>query len=94
MADNNFEEIKVNVISSKLSESYKEVATDNIKAILAELKFTSDEYAEMLSQQTEMVAKQQEKIDKLEEDKRLLRIEIKDLNEQIYKLDARKRPKS
>ena len=94
MADNNFEEIKVNVIGSKLSESYKEVATDNIKAILAELKFTGDEYAEMLSQQTELVAKQQEKIDKLEEDKRLMRIEIKDLNEQIFKLDARKRPKS
>ena len=94
MADNNFDEIKVNVIGSKLSESYKEVATDNIKAILAELKFTGDEYAEMLSQQTELVAKQQEKIDKLEEDKRLLRVEIKDLNEQIFKLDARKRPKS
>lgn len=94
MGENNFEEIKVNVISSKLSESYKEVATDNIKAIIAELALTGDEYAEMLSEQTELVAKQQEKIDKLEEDKRMLKINIKDLNEQIYKLDARKRPKS
>ena len=94
MGENNFEEIKVNVISSKLSESYKEVATDNIKAIIAELALTGDEYAELLSEQTELVAKQQEKIDKLEEDKRMLKINIKDLNEQIYKLDARKRPKS
>lgn len=93
MAENNFEEIKVNVIDSKLSESYKEVATDNIKAIINELHLTSDEYAEMLSQQTELVAKQQEKIDKYEEDKRLLRIEIKGLKEEIEKLDARRKGK-
>ena len=93
MADNGFEEIKVNVINSKLSDSYKEIATDNIKAILAELAFTSDEYAEMLSNQTELVAKQQEKIDVLEEDKRKLRIQIKELNEEIGRLDARKKKK-
>ena len=93
MADNGFEEIKVNVINSKLSDSYKEIATDNIKAILSELAFTSDEYAEMLSNQTELVAKQQEKIDVLEEDKRKLRIQIKELNEEIGRLDARKKKK-
>ena len=93
MADNNFEEIKVNVITSKLAESYKEVATDNIKAILAELALTGDEYAEMLSKQTELVASQQEKIDVLEEDKRKLRIQIKALNEEIGRLDARKKKK-
>jgi cell division protein FtsB len=93
MGEHNFEEIKVNVINSKLSESYKEVATDNIKAILAELSLTSDEYAEMLSQQTELVAKQQERIDILEEERRKLRIEIKQLNDEIGKLDARKRKK-
>lgn len=93
MADNGFEEIKVNVINSKLSDSYKEIATDNIKAILSELAFTSDEYAEMLSNQTELVAKQQEKIDVLEEDKRKLRMQIKELNEEIGRLDARKKKK-
>ena len=93
MGENNFEEIKVNVITSKLAESYKEVATDNIKAILAELALTGDEYAEMLSKQTELVASQQEKIDVLEEDKRKLRIQIKELNEEIGRLDARKKKK-
>lgn len=93
MADNGFEEIKVNVIDSKLADSYKEIATDNIKAILNELQFTGDEYAEMLSKQTELVSKQQERIDILEEDKRKLKIEIKGLNEEIGKLDARKKKK-
>lgn len=91
MNENGFEEIKSNIILSKLSESYQEVANDNIKAIIAELALTGDEYAEMLSQQTDLVAKQQEKIALLEEDKRKLRIEIKDLNEEIYKLDGRKK---
>lgn len=93
MNDNGFEEIKVNVVTSKLSESYQEVANDNIKAIIAELALTGDEYAEMLSQQTDLMAKQQEKIAILEEDKRKLRIEIKELNEEIVKLDARKKKK-
>ena len=93
MTDNNFEEIKANVVNSRLAESYKEVATDNIKAILAELALTGDEYAEMLSNQTELVASQQEKIDILEEDKRKLRIQIKELNEEIGRLDARKKKK-
>ena len=93
MGEHGFEEIKVNVVNSKLSESYKEVATDNIKAILAELSLTGDEYAEMLSQQTKLVAEQQERIEILEEERRKLRIEIKQLNEEIGKLDARKRKK-
>ena len=91
MNDNGFEEIKTNIILSKLSESYQEVANDNIKAIIAELALTGDEYAELLSQQTDLVAKQQEKMALLEEDKRKLRLEIKDLNEEIYKLDGRKK---
>jgi hypothetical protein len=93
MGEHGFEETKVNVVSSKLSDSYKEVATDNIKAILAELSLSGDEYAEMLSQQTELVAKQQERIDVLEEERRKLRIEIKLLNDEIGKLDARKKKK-
>lgn len=91
MGEHGFEETKVNVVSSKLSDSYKEVATDNIRAILAELSLSGDEYAEMLSQQTELVAKQQERIDVLEEERRKLRIEIKLLNDEIGKLDARKK---
>ena len=93
LGEHGFEETKVNVVSSRLSDSYKEVATDNIRAILAELALTGDEYAEMLSQQTELVAKQQERIDILEEERRKLRIEIKLLNDEIGKLDARKKKK-
>lgn len=93
MAENGFEEIKVNVVDSRLSESYKEVATDNIKAIVEELSFTGDEYADMLSKQTELVSKQQDRISILEEDKRKLKIEIKELKDEIAQMDARRRSK-
>lgn len=73
-----YEENKSNVIKARLAESYKEIATDNIKAIMAELQLTSDEYADMLSQQTELVATLQEKVDKLTEEKRLMTIKLKE----------------
>lgn len=73
-----YEENKSNVIKARLAESYKEIATDNIKAIMAELQLTSDEYADMLSQQTELVAALQEKVDKLTEEKRLMTIKLKE----------------
>ena len=93
MGEHGFEEIKVNVISSRLSDSYKEIANDNIRAIISELSLTGDEYAEMLSRQTDIVAKQQERIDILEEDRRKLKIQIKELNAEIEKLDARRKKK-
>ena len=78
MSDIGYEETKPNVVKSRLAESYKEIATDNIKAIISELQFTSDDYADMLSQQTDLVAELQEKVDKLEEEKRLLAIKLKE----------------
>ena len=91
MEEHKFEEIKVNVLPSKLSASFKEVATDNIKAIMEELSLTNDDFAEMLSKQTELVAKQQDTIDKVQEEKRQLKLEIKRLEDEIYKLDNRRK---
>ena len=91
MEEHKFEEIKVNVLPSKLSASFKEVATDNIKAIMEELSLTNDDFAEMLSKQTELVVKQQDTIDKVQEEKRQLKLEIKRLEDEIYKLDNRRK---
>ncbi len=79
MGENGFEEIKVNLIDIKLSESYKEIAADNAKALFEELNFTSDEYAKMLADQSQEVVVLHDKIMKLEEQVRLQKIEIKHL---------------
>lgn len=81
MQENGFEEIKVNVVSAKMSASYQEIAKANARALIEELNLTSDEYAQKLAEQSEIVEKQQSNIENLEESIRKLKIEIKLLKE-------------
>ncbi len=81
MQENGFEEIKVNIVDAKLSTSYQEVAKANAKALLEELNLTGDEYAQMVAQQSEIVSELQEKNERLEEDLRLARLELKKLQD-------------
>lgn len=83
MSENGFEEIKVNIVDIKMSTSYQEIAKDNAKALLDELNFTSDEYARMVATQSEMIDEYQNKITKLEEAVRLLKVENKALKVEL-----------
>jgi phosphopantetheine adenylyltransferase len=83
MAENGFDEIKVNVVDIKMSTSYQEIAKDNAKALFDELNLTSDEYARMVATQAEMIDDYQTKITKLEEIIRLLKIENKALKAEL-----------
>ena len=79
MGENDFDEIKVNVVNIKLSKSYQEIAADNAKSLMDELNFTSDEYARMVATQSQEMVTLQNKIMELEESIRLLKIENKTL---------------
>ena len=79
MSENGFEEIKVNIVDIKLSNSYKEISKDNARALFDELNYTSDDFARMVATQSEMIDDYQTKIMKLEEEIRLLKIENKKL---------------
>lgn len=79
MADNGFEEVKTDFVSSKMSESYKEIARESTRAIFQELNFTSDEYAKMVSDQSKQIIEKDEKIETLEEEVRRLKIRIKSM---------------
>lgn len=83
MQEHGFEETKVNVVNSKLSASYQEIAKLNAKALIEELNFTTDEYAQMVAQQSEMVSDLQSKVEEKTEEIRLLNIQIKQLKEEI-----------
>jgi hypothetical protein len=74
MSENGFEEIKVNIVNVKLSNSYVEIARDNAKALINELNYTSDDFARMVATQSEMIDEYQTKIMKLEEEIRLLKV--------------------
>lgn len=73
MGENGFEEIKANVVDAKMSASYREVAAQNAKALIAELGYTGDEYARMLGEQSELLRSLQETNERLQEELRLAR---------------------
>lgn len=83
MSENGFEEIKVNIVDIKLSNSYKEIATDNARALFDELNYTSDDFARMVATQSELIVDYQDKIMKLEEEIRLFKIENKKLRAEL-----------
>ena len=76
MVDTDYEPIKVNFIDAKTSESFKEIAAINAKAIFNELNFQPDEYASMVAEQSTIISDQQSEIDRLKEENRKLKIEI------------------
>jgi hypothetical protein len=55
MVENNFEEIKVNVVNVKLNEAYKNIANISNNAIINQLNLQSDDYANMVSKQREII---------------------------------------
>lgn len=79
MQERGFEETKVNIVSAKMSASYQEIAKANAKALLEELNLTSDDYAQMVAQQSEMITELQEQNEKLEEDIRIAKLKVKEI---------------
>lgn len=83
MSENGFEEIKVNIVDIKMSESYQEISRDNARALFDELNNTSDDYARMVATQSEMIDEYQTKIMKQDEEIRLLKIQNKALKSEL-----------
>lgn len=81
MQENGFDDIKVNYINSKLSQSYKEIAEINAKSLMNELNLSADDYALMVSRQSETIRKLQDNSDNLEEENRKLKIQLKKFQE-------------
>ncbi len=83
MAENGFDEIKINVFDSKMNGAFKYIADISNKSLNEQLNFQSDDYARMVATQREMIQKYDEENLSLAEQNRLLKIENKKLNELI-----------
>ena len=81
MGENGFEEIKVNLMEAKMSESYQEVAEKNARALIEELNLSGDDYARMVGEQSEFVRSLQDERDKLQEELRLTKKALKEEQE-------------
>lgn len=81
MQENGFEDIKVNYIDSKLSQSFKEISEFNARALMNELNLSADDYALMVSRQSEKIRSLQDSNETLEEENRKLKIQLKKFQE-------------
>lgn len=88
MADNGFEEIKVNIFNTKMSDAFRKIADISNKSLFDQLNLQSDQYAQMVATQREIIQTDEEKILKLEEDIRLLKVENKELKELKEQLEG------
>jgi hypothetical protein len=74
MIDNGVVEAKTNLTTVKMSETFQNIAAINAKALMEELGFTGDEYAEMVSQQADTIRSLNKQVDTLKEELRLMTI--------------------
>lgn len=81
MAENNYEDIKVNLFDVKMNGTYKNIADISNKSLFDQLNPQSDDYARMVATQREIIQKFEEDKLKYEETIRLLKRENKKLKE-------------
>ena len=55
MAENGFEEIKVNIFNTKMSDAFKNIGNISNQSLFEQLNHQSDDYARMVATQREMI---------------------------------------
>lgn len=78
LRDKNIRESDVNLFNIRTCESFKQIQDISNKSIMAQLQLDENDYAEMLNEQRRIMLKLQEDVDKLKEENRKLKIELKD----------------
>lgn len=90
MYDANFELSKVNIHDVRMAESFREISSMNAHALIEEMNLTGDDYARLCADQRTFVSELQETNEEIEEENRLLRIKIKDLESQLKSFKKKK----
>ena len=79
IADNGFESIYVNAFDIETCEAMQQSANIRNRAIMDELTFDANDYADMVKNQREMIVDYDKKTKELEEENRILKNKIIDL---------------
>ncbi|MDD3383999.1 MAG: hypothetical protein PHX46_04245 [Bacilli bacterium] len=79
MAKDNFAAIQVNLFDIKTSESMRQIADLSNQSIMEQLTLDSNDYTEMIKEQREMILKYEENQSAIEEENRMLKNKIQDL---------------
>lgn len=79
MYQSDFEPIKVNMFDIKTAEAMKQIADLSNQSIMEQLSFDSNDYADMIKEQREMILKYENKQLEIEEENRILKNKIQEL---------------
>ena len=79
IADNGFESIYVNAFDIETCEAMQQIANISTRAIMDELTFDANDYSDMVKEQREMIDNYDRKTKALEEENRILKNTIMDL---------------
>lgn len=76
MSNLNLDDIKVNLFDIQTSKGMQQVADISSKSIMEQLNFAENDYADMVSQQREMIVSLRDEKNEIEEELRKMRIEL------------------
>lgn len=79
ISDNGFESIYVNVFDVETCDAMQQIANISSRAIMDELTFDANDYSEMIKEQREIIVDYDQKLKKAEEENRILKNQIIDL---------------
>lgn len=79
MYQSDFEQIKVNLFDIKTAEAMKQIADLSNQSIMEQLSFDSNDYTDMIKEQREMILKYENKQSETEEENRILKNKIQEL---------------
>jgi len=79
MEENGFSEIEVNLFDIKTSEAFKQIDQISNENIANQLTLDSNEYTDIIKEQREMITSYEDQLDELQEENRMLKNKIIDL---------------
>ena len=79
MAENGFEEIRVNLFDIKTSEAFQQIDAISNNNIANQLTLDNNEFSDMVKEQREMIQKYEKDALELKEENRILKNKIIDL---------------
>jgi len=85
--DYNFPEAEPNKFDIETSEGIRQVADISNRNIMEQLKFDENDYTEMINEQRALIETYRDQAEKLEEENRLLKIEINNIRKQNERLE-------
>ena len=79
MEENGFSEIEVNLFDIKTSEAFKQIDQISNENIANQLTLDSNEYTDIIKEQRELITTYESQLDELNEENRMLKNKIIDL---------------